>query len=138
MLNKTYYKVLRKNRKDDNYQYVIGFNKSHEKFNLMEEFLCGGLSFCDLDHVPLYLWDDMYYVCEIKLCATSQIYVCDYEYITDKLFLSKPIPISDFLKNHKIQKVFPDQVEPLVVLHQMSAEEYRSHLLVVRLNDRLH
>src|SRR5271155_5484941 len=105
-VNKTYYKVLKKNLLHHEHLYQLGLNEDKLKFNPTGECDSGGLYFCDLDDVAR--WIDLYieneYVAEVKLLEDSLVVKQQEKYKTNKFVLQNLVLIGDFLETHNLEK----------------------------------
>jgi hypothetical protein len=100
------YKLLRKDLKHHDFQYITtGPNILTTPFDSSTNQGAGALYACYLEDIIYWLdlHEDLTLVYEVTLLEDSQLVECDRKVKTDKLLLSNPKPIGDFLHIHDLE-----------------------------------
>jgi len=105
-VNKTYYKVLKKDLQHYNHLYKLGYNEDKHRFNPNGDCTSGGLYFCNFDDIVtwLTLYDDNEYIAEVKLLEDSKVVEQVTKFKTNKFFLQNVVLISEFLEKNNLQE----------------------------------
>lgn len=105
-LTKTYFKVLAPDLCNKGYQYVIGPNELKEEFLPYRYCGSGGLYFCELEHIKYWLNlhpDGL--VCEVTLPSDVLVVSLNYKYKANKIIISNPLSINDFVEKHHLYNI---------------------------------
>ena len=100
-----YFKILPGSLKLRNFQYYLDVeNILNEPFDNSRACNKGGLYFCKLQDIKywLNLHNNLEFVCRVKLLPSSQLVTMDNKCKTDRMIITDPIPIQDFLMNHNL------------------------------------
>jgi len=105
-VNKTYYKVLKKDMKHFGHLYKLGINEDKIQFDPHEICGPGGLYFCNFEDVVRWLTidDDNEYIAEIKLLEDSKVVEQSYKFKTNKFVVQNLVLITDFLEKNNLEE----------------------------------
>ena len=95
--DRIFYKVLRISLIHHQFQYKVGINIDTKKFNPHGECAEGGLYFCHISDLPLYL-DYGRCIAEIKILDDSLIYIEPNKYKANKFVIKSIVPFNIIIK----------------------------------------
>ncbi len=107
--DKIYYKYVNQNMQHYNYVYKDFYNKlpDNEKFDPHNEH-GGGLHFCDIEDLPewLYMFSSDCMIYEVTVPDNANVCAKIKKYKSDRIIISNPLPINEFIKYHNVEILF--------------------------------